>query len=417
MGSIPEPVPERGGHAYFDMRTIRLAAAVGAVWLSCVAPIPVRAQSLPARLSDDEFWRLIVDLSEPGGYFRSDNFVSNETTFQYVIPDLVKTRPAGGVYLGVGPDQNFTYIVALKPKIAFITDIRRQNMLELLMYKAVIELSPTRAEFLSLLFSRTRPQELADTIGAPTLLQAYLAAPADSIAYRKNLERIKQQLVAKHRFALTADDLSSITYVYDAFFNAGPDLSYSFSVGRQGRAVYFGRRMPSYAELMSETDALGTHRSYLASEENYRTLRELEVNNLLVPVVGDFAGDKALRAIGTYLRQRNAIVTAFYTSNVEQYLFQQADDWKHFFANVATLPLDGRSVFIRAVFNYMGFRDPVSGAPGPRSTTMLSPIVDVLKAVDDGKIQTYYDVIQLSTAPAPAPPPPPPPPPPQLEQR
>ena len=107
--------------------------------------------------------------------------------------------------------------------------------------------------------------------------------------------------------------------------------------------------------------------------------------------------------MGTYLKQHSATVTAFYTSNVEQYLFQQADDWKRFFANVATLPLDAKSVFIRAVFNYMGFRDPSSGTPGPRSTTMLSPILDVLKAVDDGKIQTYYDVIQLSTAPAPPP--------------
>jgi hypothetical protein len=154
---------------------------------------------------------------------------------------------------------------------------------------------------------------------------------------------------------------------------------------------------------MAETDAFGMHHSYLANEENYRILRELETNNLLVPIVGDFAGEKALRAVGTYLKQHNATVTAFYTSNVEQYLFQQADDWKHFFANVATLPLDAKSTFIRAVFNYMGFRDPSTGTPGPRSTTMLSPILDVLKAVDEGKIQTYYDVIQLSSAPVPAP--------------
>jgi hypothetical protein len=390
------------------MRTIRRVAALAALSLGYAAP--ARAQSLPARLSDDDFWRLVGDLSEAGGYFRSDNFVSNETTFQYVIPELEKSHPAGGVYLGVGPDQNFTYIVALKPRIAIISDIRRQNMIEHLMYKAVIEMSPTRAEFLSLLFSRPRPAGLADTTGAPALLQAYLAAPADSILYRKNLAAIKDHLIGKHKFALTPDDLASLAYVYDAFFGGGPDLNYSFSIGRQGRAGYFGRRMPSYAELMAETDALGMHRSYLATEGNYRILRELEMNNLIVPIVGDFAGDKALRAVGAYLKQHNATVTAFYTSNVEQYLFQQADDWKHFFGNVATLPLDPKSTFIRAVFNYMGFRDPVSGVPGPRSTTMLSPIQDVLKAVDGGKIQTYYDVIQLSTAPAPAAPPP-------LEQR
>ena len=386
------------------MRTIQRVGVAALAALSGLAyAAPTRAQSLPSRLSDEEFWHLIAELSESGGYFRSDNFVSNETTFQYVIPELQKSHPAGGVYLGVGPDQNFTYIVALKPRMAIITDIRRQNMIEHLMYKAVIELSPTRAEFLSLLFSRPRPAGLADTTGAPALLQAYLTAPSDSVQYRKNLATIKQQLVDRHHFALSADDLASLTYVYDAFFDAGPELNYSFSIGRQGRAGYFGRRMPTYAELMSETDALGMHRGYLATEEGYRTLRELELNNLLVPIVGDFAGDKALRAVGAYLKQHNATVTAFYTSNVEQYLFQQADDWKHFFANVGTLPLDARSTFIRAVFNYMGFRDPSSGMPGPRSTTMLSPIQDVLKAVVEGKIQTYYDVIQLSTAPAPAP--------------
>ena len=377
------------------MRRIGKIAAIAA--LSFAYAAPARAQSLPNRLSDDEFWRLIGDLSEAGGYFRSDNFVSNETTFQYVVPELQKSHASGGVY------QNFTYIVALKPRMAFITDIRRQNMLEHLMYKAVIELSPTRADFVALLFSRPKPAGLSDTTGAPGLMQAFLAAPSDSVLYRRNLATIKDQLVTRHRFALTADDLSSITYVYDAFFNAGPDLTYSFASGRQGRAGYFGRRMPSYAELMMESDALGMHRSYLATEDNYRTLRDLEVSNLIVPIVGDFAGDKALKAVGTYLKQRSATVTAFYTSNVEQYLFQQADDWKRFFANVATLPLDAKSVFIRAVFNYMGFRDPSSGTPGPRSTTMLSPILDVLKAVDDGKIQTYYDVIQLSTAPAPPP--------------
>src|SRR5438132_4341902 len=99
------------------------------------------AEELPTRLSDEAFWKLVTDFSEPGGYFRSDNFVSNETMFQNVIPELKKTTKHEGVYMGVGTDQNFTYIVALQPKIAFIVDIRRQNMLHHLMYKALIELS------------------------------------------------------------------------------------------------------------------------------------------------------------------------------------------------------------------------------------------------------------------------------------
>jgi hypothetical protein len=96
-----------------------------------VAPRPITAAGeLPSQLSDQEFWRLVTEMSESGGYFRSDNFVSNETTFQFVIPELKNTIKPGGVYMGVGPDQNFTYIVNLEPKISFILDIRRQNMLQ-----------------------------------------------------------------------------------------------------------------------------------------------------------------------------------------------------------------------------------------------------------------------------------------------
>src|SRR5260370_4863013 len=109
---------------------------------------------LPDKLTDQEFWGLVSDLSEAGGYFRSDNFVSNEGAFQEVIPRLQQSLKPRGVYLGVGPEQNFTYIVALQPGISFILDIRRQNMLEHLLYKALIEMSPDREEFLSRLFAR-----------------------------------------------------------------------------------------------------------------------------------------------------------------------------------------------------------------------------------------------------------------------
>src|SRR6266581_5651717 len=116
--------------------------------------------TLPRQLSDRSFWQMVVDFSESDGPFGSDNFVSNEATYQAVIPELKKHSSPDGVYLGVGPDQNFTYITALHPRMAFIIDIRRQNMLEHLMYKAIIEMSEDRADFLSRLFSRLRPAGL-----------------------------------------------------------------------------------------------------------------------------------------------------------------------------------------------------------------------------------------------------------------
>jgi hypothetical protein len=90
------------------------------------APTAVaRTASLPAKLTDKEFWDLTEMVSEPNGEFQSDNFLSNERGYQVVIPELIKTAKAGRAYLGVGPEQNFPYIIALKPAIAIIFDVRR----------------------------------------------------------------------------------------------------------------------------------------------------------------------------------------------------------------------------------------------------------------------------------------------------
>ena len=360
-----------------------VAGASGAT-LSAQSPAQV-----PERLADSTFWRMVTEFSEPGGYFRSDNFVSNETSFQYVIPELLRTTRQGGVYLGVAPDQNFTYLVAMRPRIAFIVDIRRQNMIHHLMYKALIEMAGDRADFMSMLFARRRPEGLDASSTADALFTAYGAASMDTTLIAKNLAAIGDWLTERHGFGLSANDLSSLDYVYRAFVMAGPDITYAFPNGG-GRG--FGR-WPSYEQLMLETDGGGLNRSYLATEANFRILKDLETRNLIVPLVGNFSGDKTLRAVGRYLKDRGATVTAFYTSNVEQYLFQQGDDWNRFYANVATLPLDSTSTFIRSLSNGNGFRP---GSPNSRSVQLLSSITDLIKAVQDGRVQSYYDMIQLS---------------------
>jgi hypothetical protein len=347
------------------------------------------ANEIPPRFSDSTFWRMITDFSEPGGFFRSDNFVSNETSFQYVIPELLRSTRQGGVYLGVAPDQNFTYLIALKPRIAFIVDIRRQNLIHHLMYKAMIEMAPDRAGFMSLLFARARPQGLNAESSPEALFSAFSRTPADTVLYAKDLAAVTEWLTKKHGFGLSASDLQSLDYVYRAFATAGPDITYGFPSGG-GRGF---SRWPSFAQLMLETDGAGLNRSYLATEANYRVLKEMETNNLIIPLVGNFSGDKTLRTVGAYLKQHGGTLTAFYTSNVEQYLFQQGDDWNRFYANVATLPLDSASTFIRSLSNGNGFRP---GSPNSRSVQLLSLVQETLRAVQDGRIQTYYDMIQLS---------------------
>src|SRR5436853_4425310 len=226
-------------------------------------------QSLPEKLSDSEFWNVVNECSEPGGYFRSDNFVSNESTFQRVIPDLsARTRPAG-VYLGVGPDQNFTYIAALHPKFAFIVDIRRQNLLEHLMYKALFEMSDNRADFLSKLFARPLTQRLPADTTAEKLFEVFNNEETDPALAKQNLAAIHQTLL-RHSFVPLLDDTKSIEYVYNSFVSAGPYIRYSFP------NLYVWRRFPSYAELMLETDENGENHSYLASEANFQTIKKME---------------------------------------------------------------------------------------------------------------------------------------------
>jgi len=343
--------------------------------------------SLPTRLSNSEFWNMVTDFSEPGGYFRSDNYLSNEITFQEIIPDLRKTVKPGGVYLGVGPEQNFTYIAALRPSMAFIIDIRRQNMIEHLLYKTFMELASDRASFVSMLFARPRPAGLGSEATAGDLFQALEKSNPNSNLFEENLDTALDHLKDRG-IALSFGDQATMRKVYNAFFESGPDLSYT-SIGN---AQIQGRGMPSYSDLMTAADGDGKNWGYLATEEQFQTVRHLELSNLIVPLVGNFAGDKAIRTVGQYVRNHHAIVATFYLSNVEQYLFQQNDDWSRFYANVATLPTDSSSMFIRSTADRRGM---FAGRGRPRSPLRMltSSVEELVQAFNAGEIHSYYDVI------------------------
>ena len=347
---------------------------------------PSRAvETLPSRLSDEAFWHMVTSFSEEGGYFRFENFLSNELAFQVVIPALRETTKPDGVYLGVGPEQNFTYMAGIQPKMAFILDIRRQNLIVHLMYKALFELSSDRAEFLSRLYARKRPSGLDATSTAAALFDAYGSLETSPDLEQKTLTEIKDLLIKEHKFDLTGDDLGTIGYVYMVFVQAGPLLDYSFG----GLGAGWGT--PTYADLMVATDGQGQNRSYLAAEENFLMVRDMEKKNLIIPLVGDFAGPKAIRAVGDYLKEHDAVVTAFYTSNVEQYLFQQGEDWRRFYSNVATLPMDSSSRFIRSVngnFVQNGFRS--------RFQSVLGSMADLIEAFQEGRILYYGHIIGMS---------------------
>jgi hypothetical protein len=340
------------------------------------------ASPLPDHLSDAEFWRLVTDFSEPGGFFRiTDNFTSNEPEIGRIFTMLREREIAGGVYLGVGPEQNLTYIAAIRPSMAFVVDIRRQAMMQHLLFKAMFELAADRADFISMLFARQRPPDLDEDTPIQQMWSAFADMPTDRDLVPTIAARITEQLTRTHGFAFTAEESDQMNSVRRAFVLYGPNIS-TRGWGGNGRP---GGRMRNggFADLTGWAyDGAGVPQSFLSTEANFQFVKSMHEKNLLVPLSGDFSGPKTIRAIAAYLRQHDAVVSAFYVSNVEQYLFQ--DGKAHaFYENVAALPMNDQSVFIR----------PYSMRLESWAATPLCPIPGFLREEYGGRIVTNNDAL------------------------
>jgi hypothetical protein len=357
-----------------------------------IIPLPLYQGTVPEQLSNEEFWKTVVEFSEKGGDFPSENFVSNEQNLQIVLSRLRAGIPAGLAYIGVGPEQNFTYIAALKPRIAFIVDIRRQNMIQHLIYKALFESSVHRSEFLARLFSRTVARDISDNALPEELIAAYRSTRADETELKKNIESIWESLTRDHGFNLSASDRGTVEHIMQTFALHGMGITYSSklqTVGQRGGQP----TMPAFAALMTAADENGVNRGFLGSESNFQVVRDMQRRNLVVPIVGDFGGNKAIRAISAYLVGHDTKVGVFYLSNVEQYLFTPGNDTVNggpaaFYENAGSLPLTPASMFIRSRGSGPGLN------PGFQS--LLSPMMETIRGFEQGKIVSYTEVFELS---------------------
>jgi hypothetical protein len=366
-----------------------LAAAASAV-LAVTSPVGAqRAATAPAecRAAVGSFPRLVACLSEPGGYFDTDNLISNERSYLHVMGALARLGVRGGAYIGVGPDQNFSYIARVRPSIAFIIDVRRDNMLQHLLFKALFARARTRAEYLALLVGRPVPAGVERWRDRPVAaLVAYVdstpATPASTAAARAAvLAEVRRTGVP-----LSAADLATIQRFHTAFIEAGLGLQFT-STGRAPQSYY-----PTLRQLLLERDLDGRQASYLANESDFQFVKELERRDLVVPVVGNLAGPHALPAIGRLVRQRGERVSAFYTSNVEDYLIRDGS-FEHYARTVAALPHDTTSVIIRSYFGGGFFREPLpQSVPGYYSTQLLQRISAFAARQARRDYSTYRDL-------------------------
>ena len=336
--------------------------------------------------AQDSFAARVAALSEPGGYFNTDNLISNERSYLHVIPALhaLSTQASrDGVYLGVGPDQNFSYIAHLRPSLAILIDIRRDNLLLHLLFKALFAEARTRVEYLSLLTGRAPPDPSTGWAQKPLdaligFVDASKVMPADRLAA---LDARLATAIKSFGVPVTPAELETIRVFHRRFVDAGLSLQFNTT----GRAPQFD--YPTYRDLLLEVDQHNVHQSFVATEESFQFVKSLQAQNLVIPIVGDLSGERAMGAVAKFLTADHKQISAFYTSNVEFYLFRDGT-FARFMANLARLPHQPGSVIIRSVFPSGGAAPP----PGYNSTSLTQPIQTLIDGYANGRFRQYWEL-------------------------
>ena len=331
-----------------------------------------------------EFIRMVTEFSEPDGYFDTDNLISNETTYLDAASALRELRKPGGIYLGVGPDQNFSYMAHLRPEVAFMVDIRRGNLLEHLLFRTLFEQSRNRVEYLCLLLGKAVPANLKEWNDLPIRkIVDYIdsARPSKELFDSESAE--VQMRILGLGLKLTQEDLSTIRGFHQRFFADGLDLRFN-THGRAPQPYY-----PKFRDLIVATGTSGKPESYLATEESFQFVKQMQEENRVVPVIANLAGPKALRQIAGYAKGRKLTIRAFYVSNVEQYLSRDGDLEK-FAENVKALPHDASSILIRSIFGGFTRRS--------YSEQLIQRMENFVTGWDSGKLGSYQQIVRASQA-------------------
>ena len=380
-----------GGPRVIEVRSVAPADTARPVAGKAAVPARLVPPPVPDPASaESTYGRTFLRLSEPAGYFPSENVVSNETSYLHVLDAMRRVGVKGGAYIGVGPDQNFSYIAAVRPEVAFMFDIRRDAMLEHQLFKAVFAMSRNRLEYLCILTAKPVPADVAgwkdSSINA---LVSFIDKTSASVEFAKSSEADIEARARSFGIPLSDNDVGVLALYRAAFIRFGLDVQYSSLNGNMSM------NMPDWRNLLLEVDRAGNQLNYLAADSLFQFVKKMEAENRIIPVTGNAAGATALRRIGDEIRARGLTVSALYMSNVEQYLFRDLV-FNAFADNVATLPRTERSVIIRSLFGQGrgggGGWHPLSVA-GYNSTQILQSMDSFVAAHQAGRIQTYNDLL------------------------
>ncbi len=368
-----------------------------AVSLACTRPAEAPAQrgasvattpatpTSPDSLTTAEFAALSARLSDSGGYFDTDNLISNERSLLHALTDLDRAQLRGGAYIGVGPDQNFNYIARVSPRIAFVMDIRRDNLLHHLLFKALFGATGSRAEFLARWLGRPVPRDLAsqNAVSVERLVAWAQRTPSTPQSAQVALDTVRH-LVRSFGIPLSSADLATIERFHRTFITEGVGLRFT-SLGRAPQPYY-----PTLAQLLTERDLEGMQSGYLASDSAFRVVQSLERRNLIIPVVSDLAGPRGLPTLAAVLHERGDSVSAFYTSNVEDYLIRDGR-FPAFIRSLAALPRQRNALLIRSWFGGAGSHP--RSVPGYHTTQLTEPIAALVSDSSVATVRSYRQLV------------------------
>jgi len=346
-------------------------------------PTPPAEPSL--RPLDIPFRQLVDGISEKDAYYFSDNYVSNETAFLQVAPQLPQAVAPGGAFIGVGPEQNFSYIALTRPDVAFVIDIRRRNMLLHLLYKAIFQEATSRSHFLALLLGRDH--EAQGDPGAEATIERILdhavKVPKSRESFRAIHQRLMDRITKDYGFTLDLPDRSGLRQAHGEFHDKQLEIAFELHMKS-------ARKYPTLRTLLTMRDPSGQQTSFLASEKAFRLVQKMQAENRIIPVVGDFGGDKALLGIAEFLKTHQVPLATFYTSNVEEYLLQD-NKWDKWIRNIDAFEIDDRSVFIRSYLARAGRTHPLQ-LEGHWSTTFLQRIKVFREHERQSRFRQWHDV-------------------------
>ena len=337
------------------------------------AMIPERLMDVAFPARDQSLARVVADLSEAESGRPADNLVTNEDSFARVADRLDRLDP-GGVYLGVGPDQNFTYIAHARPLLAFVLDFRRRNALLHFVHKALFALARDRVAYLGRLLAR-RPAGLPPNPSADDLVAAFEGTEMDRA-------RLDSTIVEAAGYLRPLGVVAASEWLEIATIQAK-------LAGHGLNARFLALPMyPTAGRLLRSRNRLGQPAHFLARENWYQSVRDAQIGDRVIPLVGDFAGPTALSRLSDWLRHRSLTVSAFYASDVEFFLLRSGR-FAAYVDNLAKLPWSEDAVLIRTSTREIPHPER---QPGDSSTTVLRPVAPFLDSAKKGLIKTIEDL-------------------------